>query len=157
MPTEPYVQSVCQLQRENQNSAFEMIIICSHQSSCIMGILVGCWLLLVPILIINIINNNNNKGIRPATTETEHKSSLTHHHLSSFDFLSHQLSSRSSSPSPYAVGIERPIVDQQVVLGPPMCVLLLLCQDNQSGPGHHSRSLGGMMDSLDGLGRLYFH
>ena len=41
-----------------------------------------------------------------------------------------------------------------------MCVLILLCQDNQSGPGHHSRSLGGMMDSLDGLGCyscLYFH
>ena len=36
-------------------------------------------------------------------------------------------------------GIEGPIVDQQVVLGPPMCVLLLLCQDNQSGPGHHTQ------------------
>ena len=36
------------------------------------------------------------------------------HYLSSFDFLSHQLSSRSSSSSPYAVGIEGPIVDQQV-------------------------------------------
>ena len=127
-----------------------IIIICSHQSSCIMGTLVGCWLLLVSmhgilISITHIINNNNkgirpgcwlllvvsmhgiillliiinnkiNKGIRPATTETEHKSSHnTHYYLSSFDYLSHQLSSRSSSPSPYAVGIEGPIVGQQQV------------------------------------------
>ena len=77
----------------------------------------------------------------PARTETEHKSShsslfiliwidfLSHinqqqqkqstkaltHYLSSFDSLSHQLSSRSSLPSPYAVGIEGPIVDHQQV------------------------------------------
>ena len=64
------------MQVQNSAAAVQMIthMICSHQSSCIV--------LLDGIIIIN------NKGIRPATTETEHKKALTHY-LSSFDFLSH--------------------------------------------------------------------
>ena len=78
-------------------------------------------------IIINNNNNNNIKGIGPATTETEHKSSHSLFILIRF-LVTHQLSSRSSSSSPYAVGIEGPIVDQQVEeerhwLGTPTCVI----------------------------------
>ena len=89
-----------------------IIIICSHQSSCIMGTLVGCWLLLVSmhgiLIIITHIIINNNKGIRPAGNNRNRASQK----LSSLSLLFYPhlischtstLSSRSWLTSPYAV------------------------------------------------------
>ena len=70
-----------------------MIIICSHQqqSSCIMGILVGCWLLLVSmhgIIVLLLLIINNNKGIHVQQEQKQSTKALTHHYLSSFELIS---------------------------------------------------------------------